>query len=636
MKSLFPFLLFCVVSMSVNAQVNAALFRFPDVSTTQIVFTYANDLWLVPKTGGTAIRMSAATGVEAFPKFSPDGSQIAFTGNYDGNADVYLIPAKGGIPKRLTFHSWPDRVTNWLPNGDQILFASGRESEKERYSQLYTISPKGGQATKLPLAYGEFASYSADGKKMALVFRSEAFRTWKRYRGGDVADIYIYDFEKQSSENISGKVDAGEEFPMWSGNFIYFLSDQGAEKRMNLWKYDVTTKQRKQITQYKDTDVHFPSLSKDEIVYENGGKLYLLSLKTEQSKEVPVQLISDQITLKPRIELADKNLENVTISPDGNRVIVEARGDIFTIPAEFGFVKNLSQSSEFAERDPAWSPDGKYVAFWSDRSGEYELWLKSLDKVEPDKKLSNYGPGFRYHLYWSHDSKKLAFIDKAAKIRIIEIATSKTVDVDQALSWTHGNLQGFTCSWSPDDRWLAYHRDMPNQHNAAFIYDTKSSKTTQITSGYYDCSNPIFDPEGKYIYVVTNQSFQPTYSDIDNTFIYTNTNQIAAISLLDSIPSLTAPKNDKVEVKADTTAKKDDSKKDDAKKGDKKSDEAKVDKKPVNIDLVNIENRMVLLPIRAASYFALSAIPGKIMFMKGPPTGAAPGARSSLRYYDID
>jgi tricorn protease len=256
-----------IAATSLFAQIDAGLFRFPDVSKDQIVFTYANDLWLVPKDGGTAIKLSSPSGVESYPKFSPDGKSIAFTGNYDGNSDVYVLPASGGVPVRLTSHGYSDRVVEWTTDGKKVLFASSRESGKARFNQFYTVSYSGGAAEKLPVAYGEFASYSPDGKQMALVFRTQVGRNWKRYRGGWKADMHIFNLQNLSDQNLSLPDDAGSEFPMWIGNSIYFLSDRGTELRMNLWRYDISSKKYEQLTKFTDYDVHYPSNGPDDIVF---------------------------------------------------------------------------------------------------------------------------------------------------------------------------------------------------------------------------------------------------------------------------------------------------------------------------------------------------------------------------------
>ncbi len=622
--------------LRLEAQIDAGLFRFPDVSKTQIVFSYANDLWLVSRDGGEAIKISSPPGVESFPKFSPDGKTIAFTGNYDGNRDVYTIPVMGGVPMRLTEHGYQDRVVDWTPDGKNVLFASSRESGKARFNQFYTISPTGGAASKLPLAYAEFGSYSPDGSQMAVTFRTQAGRNWKRYRGGWKASIYIFNFNTLSSEDISANETAGDEFPMWNGNYIYFLSDRGTELRMNLWRYNLGTKAFEQLTHFTDYDVHFPSLGPDDIVFEAGGKLFLFQLASQQIKEVKVTVVTDETTLKPKLVSADKYIQHSFISPDGNRVLIGARGEIFSLPAENGYVKNLTQTSGVAERYPSWSPDGKSIAYWSDRTGEYELYISNGEELSNSKQLSSYGPGFRYNLFWSPDSRKMAFIDKAMRIRIYDVTSGKTIDVDKALRFTEGNLENFSCSWSSDSRWLTYSRDMGNYHDAVFLYDFQNRSLKQVTDGFYDCSNPVFDPEGKYIYLFTSQSFKPSYSDIDNSFIYANAGQVAAISLLKNTPSILYPKNDTVSIKSE---KKDTAKEDKAKNkkeaGGKSADENSSEKKAVNIDLEGMETRLVVLPIPAGHYAGLDVAKGKIVYLKYPNTGSGE-TQGILKYYDID
>jgi len=632
MNKLFAFGASCIFSFQLHAQIDAGLFLYPDVSKTQIVFTYANDIWLVAKEGGTAFKLSSPPGVESFPKFSPDGKSIAFSGNYDGNLDVYVLPVAGGIPARLTQHGSADRVVEWTPDGKRVLFASGRESGRERFNQFFTISASGGAVEKLPLAYAEFGSYSQDGKDIAVTFISQVFRNWKRYRGGWNADIHVFNFASQKSEKIT-TTDASDELPMWHNNSIYFLSDRGPEVRMNLWRYDIGTKQFSQVTNFKDYDAHFPSLGPDDIVFEAGGKLYLFDLASQKLKEVKVSVISDRTALKPSVQPAEKYMQRAFISPDGNRTLVEARGEIFSVPAEHGFVKTLTRTPGAAERYPAWSPNGNHIAYWSDQSGEYELWMMEEGKENSARKLTDYGPGFRYNLFWSPDSRKLAFIDKAMKIYVYDISTGKTTQVDKGLRMSHGALENFTCNWSPDSRWLTYNRDLENYHRAIFLYDYQNKKLHQATSGFYNSTNAVFDPDGKYLYLLTSQVFQPNYSDIDNTFIYTNSTQVAAIALKKTTPSLLYAKNDEVGVKRDEEKQKADSVKKVLK------DAGVLDTKKVtpsaDIDTDEMENRLVILPLKPGNYGRLTAIKGRIIYQVFPNTGVADG-KTSLRYYDID
>jgi tricorn protease len=640
-----PLLLLLQISFvwPVVAQINAGLFRYPDVSATQIVFTYANDVWLLPKNGGTATKLSSPPGVEMFPKFSPDGKSIAYTANYDGNRDVYVLPVIGGIPVRVTQHSYQDRLVDWTNDGKSLLFSSNRESGKNRFNQFFTVAATGGAAEKLPLAYGDFGSYSPDGKQLALTFSSQAFRNWKRYRGGSNADIHVFNLETKASENITPNEEAANEFPMWHGNYIYFLTDRGPENRMNLWRYDVNSKALEQLTKFSDYDVHFPSLGPAEIVFEQGGKLYLYQLQDKSLKAIPVNVINDNALLKPKIESAAALIQYMNLSPDGNRVLVQARGDVFSVPAKDGAVKNLTMSSGVAERYPSWSPDGKSIAYWSDESGEYELYVKPASTPGEAKKITSFGPGYRYHTFWSPDSKKIAFIEKTGAIKIVELSNGNTVQVDKGLRYSHGQLDAFLCSWSPDSRWLAYNRDLENWHTAVFIYDYTNRKTQQVTSGFYSASGAIFDAEGKYLFVTTSQTFQPYYSDFDNSFIYSNSVKLGAISLKKETPSLLAAKNDTVSVSGDKPEdrndKKEDKKSDTTKKAwaDKKVEKPKKEPvKPVSIDFDGIEQRLVILPPAAGNINErLAYAKGKIIFMRFPNTGVTDG-KASLKYYDID
>jgi tricorn protease len=613
---------------ALQAQVDARMLQYPDVSQTQIVFSYAGDLWVVPKEGGTALKLSSPRGQELYPHFSPDGSKIAYSADYDGNLEIYVILTMGGMPKRITYHGMPDRIVDWYPDGKKLLYVSSMHSGKQRFDQFYSVSPEGGMPDQLPVPYGEMASVSPDGERIAYTKMTQAFRTWKRYRGGWAPDIIIFNLEKKTAETIAPSP-ASDEFPMWHENTIYFLSDRGAEQRSNIWSYNLDTKQTKQITKFTDFDIHFPSLGPSDIVFEAGGKLYLLGLSDETYREVNIKVVTDEITLMPRDENVAKYIQNVSIGPDGKRALFEARGDIFSVPAENGPVINLTQSSGTAERYPAWSPDGKYAAFWSDKSGEYELTLLDLTKPGSVKKLTSYGPGFRYHPLWSPDSKMLAFIDKAMKIQIYDIDKGTTTQVDKELYYYEGGLRGFSASWSPDSRWLAYSRELENRNSAIILYDTKEGKSTQVTSGYYSDGNPSFDPDGKYLFFPTNRTFTPIYSDFDGTWIYPNSTSIASVTLSKETPSLLAPKNDTVAVKKEEAKKEKEKGKDEGK--EKKEEKPKETK----IDLAGFEQRVVILPPAAGNFGPIQAVSGKLVYLRAPNTGSA-DKKKPLMYYDFD
>jgi len=613
-----------IATIQLSAQVNARMLQYPDVSKTDITFVYAGDIWVVAKEGGTAARLSSPDGEERLPKFSPDGNLVAFQGNYNGNNDIFVIPTFGGKPTRLTNHPNTDRMIDWYPDGKSVLFSSFRESGRQRYSQFYKMSKEGGMAEKLPLAYGEYGSVSEDGKLLAFTKRTRLFRTWKRYRGGTAADIWLFNLDDYSSHKITDN-SANNELPMWHGKDIYFLSDQGSNKRFNIWKYNLDDKQSIQLTNFKDSDIHFPSIGPDDLVFEADGKLYLLNLNSKEYNEVKINVVTDEITLLPQKKKVSKNIQNSSIAYNGKRVIVEARGDIFTLPAKHGFVENITQTSGVAERFPAWSPDGKLIAYWSDKTGEYELTVKEFGINEEEKTLTSFGSGYRYNIYWSPDSKKIAFIDQAMKIKIYNFDSDKIVDVDQGLYMYEGALRNFSVSWSSDSKWLAYSRGINNQLTAVFIFDTNENKLHQATSGFYSDYDPRFDPEGKYLYYITARTFKPVYSSFDNTFIYPNAATIAAVPLTKEIPSPTAPRNDEVKLKEDKKEGDDDEKEDDEKKEEVKS---------VEIDFDGFESRLVMLSPEAGRYANLQAVKGKVIYHKLPNSGSA-AKDKPVMYYDL-
>ncbi len=631
MKNFFFFSLLTIVltAQITTAQVNAKMFQYPDVSQTHITFTYGGDVWIVAKEGGTANKLTSAKGTELLARFSPDGKQIAFSGNYNGNLDVYVMPSLGGMPKRITHHGMGDRLIDWYPDGNSILFASSRESGKQRFNQLYMVSKDGGLPAKLPLPYGEFGVISPDGKKIAYTPLSAVFRTWKRYRGGLAPDIFIFDLESKASENITKNV-AGDELPMWTGNKIYFLSDRGENKRNNIWCYDLSTKQTKQVTDFDDFDIRFPAIGNNEIVFEAGGLLYLLDLTTEKYNQVNINVVTDESTLMARNENVEKMIQNFSLSYNGKRTLFEARGEIFSVPTENGPVINLTQSSGVAERYPAYSPNGKYAAYFSDRSGEYELTIRDLENPSKEKTLTSLDEGYRYKLFWSPNSKALAFIDQTMTVYFYDMDSDKITKVDQQLWLYEGGLQNFSVSWSSDSRYIAYTKDLESSSTAVAIFDTKDQKIHQITSGYYKDSNPVFDPAGKYLYFLTNRSYKPVYGDFEGTWTYPNSTQVAVVTLTKDIPSPLAPKNDS------SIVKKDDVKKDDEKKDEKKEDKKDEPKtKEVKIDFDGFEQRVEILPPAAGNYGNIAAITGKVIYHRTPNSGSADKKRPVV-YFDFD
>jgi tricorn protease len=644
-----------VAATPVFAQIDARMLRQPSVSKDQIAFVYAGDIWLVSKKGGNAVRLTSSPGEESFPRFSPDGTKVAYSASYDGNVDVYVAPALGGEPKRLTYHPMPDRVIGWTPDGKRVLFASGRESGRQRYNQFYTVSVDGGLPEKLPVPYGEFGTYSPDARQFVYMPMSQDFRNWKRYRGGWAPDLMLFDLKTFATKNLTNNP-ANDAQPMWHENTIYFVSDRGANERNNLWAYDLSKNTTRQVTQFSDFDITFPSIGPDSIVFQAGGRLYLLDLATEKPAEVLVHVVTDQTTLRPRTAKVESLIQWASVSPTGKRAVFEARGDIFTVPAEFGAVVNVTRSSGVSERYPRWSPDGKTVAYWSDRSGEYELTLRPADGSGPEKTVTTLGPGFRYPPEWSPDNKKLAFIDQAMRIRIFDTATNRATEIDQSPDWiSHPGLESFRMQWSPDSRWLTYARSTKAGNSAVFLYDTRSAKLHQATTGYLNDTQPTFEPEGKYLIYASDREFDPVYGSFDNTWTYPNPTKLIAVPLRRDVKSPLAARNDDENAALDTAAKKeepkkpeekkpeekkaDDAKPDEKKPDDKPAEEKKTDDKPVappivEIDLDGFEARGVVLPPKAGNYADLHAIKGKLVYRRQPRTGSG-DEKNAIVYFDF-
>ena len=616
-----------------DAQIDARLLRQPDVSSTEIAFVYGGDIWVVSKEGGVAQRLSTPMGEESFPRFSPDGQQIAFTGNYDGNQDIFVMPAKGGLPTRLTHHPDPDRMLDWYPDGNDILFATSMTSEKQRFRKLYNVPTTGGLPEVLPVPYGEFGSISPDGTTLAYMPLSRDFRTWKRYRGGTAPEIWLFGLSDFQAKNLTHNT-ANDGQPMWHGSTLYFLSDRDANLRANIWAYELDTDTVRQVTSFEDFDIHFPAIGPDDLVFENGGRLYVMDLATETAEPIDVKVITDRATLRPRPVKVGDRLTDVDISPSGKRAVLAARGEIFSLPAEHGVVRNLTRTSAFAERHPAWSPDGKTLAYFSDRTGEYELSFRPADGSGEEKTLTELGPGYRYTPMWSPDSKKIIFIDNLQVIHLYDIDSGSLTEVDQGLWMTHGALDGFEVSWSADSRWIAYSRGLENRQNAVFLHDTETDERHQVTSGFVESYAPAFDPEGKYLYYLSDRTFEPIYSSFERTWIYTNPTNIVAVPLRVDVASPLAPRND-VEDNGEDEAEQGEENDDKKGKDEKKDDDKPKKAESVKIDLEGFEARAVVLPPDAGLYRGLAAVKGKVLYQRRPRTGSD-SEKSPIVFWDLE
>ncbi|MEW6143478.1 MAG: PDZ domain-containing protein [Thermodesulfobacteriota bacterium] len=592
---------------------DALMLRFPDVSSDRIVFVYAGDIWVVPKAGGVASRLSSPRGSELFPKFSPDGADIAFSGNYDGNTDIYVMPSGGGVPERITHHPDDDLVAEWYPDGKSILFRSNMLSPTQRYNRLFKVSKQGGMPEALPLPYGELGSFSPDGQKLAFEYMAPMRGVWKRYKGGMASDIWIYDFSSGAIEKLTD-FPGTDTLPMWRGDRIYFLSDRGEEKKLNLWVYETGTKKTRQVTDFAEFDVKWPSLGPDDIVFENGGRLYLLSLPDETVSEVSVEVPYDLPEVRPRQKDLSDNISDMSVSPNGKRALFEARGEVLTVPAGEGSVRNLTNTSGVAERFPAWSPDGKYVAYLSDRSGEYELYMRLSNGEGEEQRITNDGKVYRYHPVWSPDSRKLAFSDKTGRLFIVDTSGKVPKEVDK------DDYEGIgSYSWSPDSRWLAYAKSTPNNLRSIFIYDTKSGVTRRVTSDFYNDNGPVFDPDGKYLYFYSDRGFSPVYGDMDDTWVYPNSTQVYAVTLRKDTQSPIAPRSEE-----------------EYSPGKDSQKETAGTDGGVAIDFGGIEDRAVKIPVDAGNFGPLNAAKGRIVYLRFPPAGSGKDSPNGvLQFFDL-
>ncbi len=547
----------------------ARLLRFPAIHGDSMVFTYAGNLYTVPAAGGVARRLTNHEGFEMFARFSPDGKQIAFTGQYDGNTEVYLMPAEGGTPKRLTYTATLGRddvsdrmgpnniVIGWTPDGKNVLFRSRMNSFNPFIGQLFTVSTDGSLPEQLPLPRGGFGSYSPDGSKLVYnrIFRE--FRTWKRYRGGLADEIWTYDFKTKKTEQLTDNL-ASDIIPMWAGDKIYFLSDRDANKRFNIWRLDPKSKEPKQITKFKDFDCKFPSLGDKAIVFENGGYIFKLNLDTEEVSKVPVRILEDDASARGGLTNVSKNIASFGLSPDGKRAVFTARGDVFTVPAAHGMTRNLSNTPGVHDRDAEWSPDGKTIAYISDATGEDEIYTVPQNGGDRPTQLTSGGDTYKYDIKWSPDGKRIAWTDRNQRLQFVDVMSKKVTLANHATAF---EIRDF--AWSPDSKWLVFMRPEEASLSKIWLYSLDENKATEVTDGWYSVSSPRFSSDGKYLFFVSARDFSPIYGSTEFNHVYVDMQRLYLVTLAKATPSPFKPKQD--EVDGDTPPKKD-AKSPDAKK----------------------------------------------------------------------
>ncbi|MGA2327611.1 MAG: PDZ domain-containing protein [Bryobacteraceae bacterium] len=606
----FLFTSLVVFASTVSLAETNYLFRKPALSRTEIVFSFAGDLWSVPREGGDARRLTTGAGVERDPVFSPDGSQIAFTGEYDGNQDVFVMPASGGTPKRLTYHPGDDWAVGWTPDGKRVLFGSSRTCATDCV-KLFTVPVEGGFPDELPLPIADDGSFSPDGSHLAYVPVFQWQKAWKRYRGGQTKKIWIADLSDSSVVEIPR--DNSNDFnPMWVGDKIYFLSDRSGP--VSLFCYDTRTRQVKQLIENHGLDFKSASAGPGAIVYEQFGSLHLYDLKSGKTKPVDVRLAGDLPEVRPRFVNVAKRLRNPDISPSGARAVFAARGEILTVPAEKGDPRNLTNTADVTEREPAWSPDGKTIAYFSDESGEYALHLRDQSGMGEVGKIGlGEKPAFYFALRWSPDSKKIAYLDNHLGLWYIDLEQKKPVLVDKDYYESDPDLAP---AWSPDSKWLAYRKQLKSHMSAIHLYSLADGRSTQVTDGMSEALHPVFDKDGKYLYFTASTdsgaAMQPDI--LSRTRPVTRSIYLMVLSKVQGSPL--APESD--DEKAADQKKKDEAGKDDK---DKPKPPEKVE---VKIDLDNIGQRILALPMPPRRYEGLQIGKAGVLYAIEAPAPGVP------------
>lgn len=628
-------------SGSADVKVEARLLRFPAIHGDQIVFGYAGDLFTVDSKGGVARRLTSdPKGYEMFPRFSPDGRHLAFTAQYDGNTEVYVMPADGGVPRRLTYTATLERddvsdrmgpnnvVLTWRDN-ETIVYRSRRTQWNAFKGDLTLAKLSGGVPEILPLPRGGWCSFSPDGTKLAYnrVFRE--FRTWKRYRGGQADEVWLYDFASKETTRLT-EDPAQDMFPMWRGDRIYFVSERDEHRQANLFVTDLKTKETRQLTRFTEFAVKFPSLGDRAIVFENGGFLYRFDLETEKAEAVSVEIREDLAIGRDDFRDVSKATTSFDVAPDGSRTVLGARGELFSVPAKHGPTRNLTQTPGVHERDAVWSSDGRWIAYVSDQSGEDEIWIRSQDGMGEARQLTTGGDTYKYGPLWSPDAKRIAWSDKRNRLQFVAVESKEVTLVAQSEAW---EIRDF--AWAPDSQWLAYTKPEVRRFANVYLFGVEGQTTARVTDGWFGVNSPEFSSDGKYLFFVSNRSFNPTYGTTEWNHIYNDMERLYFVTLAKDTKSPLAPKSDEVKFKEDkkdeepkdsppdvkdepkaaetaeaTAADKKDAAKD---KGSVKKDEKKV---VVKVDAEGLMDRIAVLPPGASSYGGLTSVGDKLFYVK--------------------
>lgn len=635
MKKSFFIVLMSIFLVSIGFSINdVRLLRFPDINKDLTAFVYAGDIWIAPAKGGDAKRLTSHEGLELFPKISPDGKWIAFTAEYSGTRQIHVVPTTGGIPKQLTYYNdvgtMPPRggvdhiPLDWTPDSKQILIRANRTPHGRRMGKYFLVSVEGGFETPLQIPEAGSGTFSPDAKSIVYTPIGREFRTWKRTKGGRAQDVWTYDLVKNKSKRIT-TFTGTDQHPIWYKDKIYFVSDRSLT--LNFWSYDLKTEKFKQITDYKDFDVLWPSGHDGLVVYENGGYIHVLDLNTGKTRKLTVNIHFDNPNRLPYF----KNVKDFIsrfgagISHDGKRAIFDARGDLFTVPAKKGVTVNLTRTQGIREMYPVWSPDGKWIAYISDQTGDYEIYLMDPKQEKKTIQLTKDHNVWKFPPDWSPDGKKLLFADSDRKLQILDIESKKITMIDKGYL---GNLMDY--SWSADSKWVAYSKAGKSKVAAIWVYSLANQEKHKLSGEKYNDFAPTFSKCGKFIFFISDRDFDMSFRDgfsaMEFDFVYTRTERMYALGLIKDAPNLFKEENDLEEApKADENKAKPADKK--GKKAEKKEKGKKEEKaKPITIDFDGIQDRVQVFPLGTADYAGVTDIGGgKILY----------GKDREIRLYDL-
>ena len=606
------------------------LLRFPDIHGDRVVFTYGGDLWATSSSGGAATRLTAHAGVETYAKFSPDGKWIAFTGQYDGDEQVYVMPSNGGQPKQLTFYpsrgplaprwGYDNQVLGWTKD-DRIFYRGGRDSWSLPIARLYTVSPSGGSSEPLPMPEAGSGAYSPDGSKMVYSPRFRDFRPEKRYGGGQANTLYIYDLASADALKISDGPRASRD-AMWVGDTIYYNSDR--DGKFNLWAYDPGSKKTTQVTKNRDWDIRWPSADEQgRIIYERNGELEVLELGSKKASRILITVPDDGINKRPRQASVANRVSWFGLSPKGERSVFSARGDIFTVPIEKGGARNLTRSSGANDRFPVWSPDGRWIAYMSDQSGEDEVWIVAQDGATPPQQITTGGSAQRYAPQWSADGKKIVFGDKNGRVYVVTVATKQSQMIVDA---PNGQITDY--EFSPKGNYVSYSMGGRNGFSSVYIWSAEDNKNYRVTPEMYQAHDATWDPSGGYLYFLSDREYAPLISNAEFNYATNRSDYVYALALKKDSKNPFPPESDEVAIVEE-----------------KKEGTPTPSPSPSpgaapaleKIDFDGIEGRASKAPLGADNYGGLTATKGHLVYSINAPFyyGRQADTQSSVRIYSL-